>query len=423
MGKEATERLEVRIGLCTAKGRRPQNEDHAGVYTGTEEEQGHSGIIAAIADGVGGAKGGRVAAELAVRCFIDGYLSQPETLGIRRAAAQSIEAANGWIHGMGRIDPALEGMASTFTALIMRGREAHALHVGDTRLYRLRDDCLTLLTGDHTLSGAGRSNVLTRAIGAASAIQIDYVVEEMRVHDRFLLCSDGVHGVLLDRQLYEELARRTAPDETATQVVNAALAARSADNATALVIDIVGLPAANFAQLRLSAAALPIVPPPSPGARIDGIFLTGILADGRYCRVFRGVDETTQQAVIIKFPKTSIARDEILRQAFLRESWIAKHVHSPFVGECIELRGGRQKCLYTVMPLYDGETLERRLLRQPPLRLAAGLSISIKLAKGVASLVLAYTRSDRRCMDERSGLVSDVVRLRSFSPSRSALRQ
>lgn len=384
--KRAADHLEVRVGLCTEQGRRPRNEDYAGIYIGTAEEQNCFGIIAAIADGVGGAKGGRVAAELGVRGFIDGYLSQAETRGVQQAGAQSLEAVNRWTHAIARIDPTLQDMACTFTALILRGRQAHIMHIGDTRLYRLRDDRLTLLTDDHTLSGAGRSHILTRAIGTASAIQIDYATEEMRVHDRFLLCSDGVHGVLPDRHLCEELARRTAPDEAAVQIVNAALTARGGDNVTALVIDIVGLPAANFADLQLSAAALPIVPPPSPGATIDGYLLGAILADGRYSRVFQGVDEITQQAVIIKFPKPSVAGDAVLRQAFLRESWIATRVRSPFVGECIETPAGRQNCLYTVMPFYAGETLERRLLGPQPIRLPSGLGISIKLAKAVAAI-------------------------------------
>ena len=376
----------MRAGLCSERGRRPRNEDYAGIYTGTPEEQGRFGIIAAIADGVGGAKGGRVAAELGVRCFIDGYLSQAETRGVRQAVGRSLEAVNRWTHAIARVDPTLRDMACTFTALVLRGREAHVMHVGDTRLYHLRNDGLTLLTNDHTLSGAGRNHILTRAIGTASAIQIDYAIEEMRVHDRFLLCSDGVHGVLPDRRLCEELARRTAPDEAATQIVNAALAARSGDNVTALVIDVVSLPAANFVDLQLSAAALPIVPPPSPGATIDGYQLGAILADGHYSRVFQGVDKITQQAVIVKFPKTTVAGDVVLRQAFLRESWIATRVRSPFVGECIEMAAGRQNCLYTVMPFYEGETLERRLLKPPSIRLASGLRISINLAKGVASL-------------------------------------
>src|SRR5713101_4161992 len=175
------DRLEIRVGLCTARGRRPQNEDYGGVYLGTAEQQARLGIIAAIADGVGGAKGGRVAAELAVRTFIDGYLSQSETRGVRQASARGLEAANRWIHAMGRSDPALQDMACTFTALVLRGRLAHIIHIGDTRLYRLRDDRLSLLTNDHTLSGTGRSHILTRAIGSAPAIPMDCATGEVRV--------------------------------------------------------------------------------------------------------------------------------------------------------------------------------------------------------------------------------------------------
>ncbi|MCI0598273.1 MAG: protein kinase [Beijerinckiaceae bacterium] len=382
----ALDRLEVRVGICTEQGRRPQNEDYAGIYSGLADERARFGIIAAIADGVGGSKGGRVAAELAVRGFIDGYLSHGGTRGVHQAAARSLEAVNRWTHSIARNDPDLQDMATTFTALVLRGRQAHIMHIGDTRVYRLRDGWLSLLTEDHALSGAGRSHILTRAIGPAPAIQIDYSMEEMRVHDRFLLCSDGVHGVLPDRLLHEELSRRTAPDDAASQVVNAAISARSGDNLTAVVIDIVDLPAGNLSDLGLSAAALPIVPPPGTGATVDGFLLGAILADGRYSRVFRAVDEAAKRAVIIKFPKPSVAEDAVLRQAFLRESWIATRVRSPWVGECIEMPAGRQNCLYSVLPFYEGETLEQRLIKPPPIRLALGLDIAIKLAKGVAAL-------------------------------------
>ena len=66
-------------------------------------------IVAAVADGVGGHKGGREAAELTVRCFLDAYYSLPETLGVRRIASRALEAANSWIYAQGRVDPKLSG--------------------------------------------------------------------------------------------------------------------------------------------------------------------------------------------------------------------------------------------------------------------------------------------------------------------------
>src|SRR5258708_6349198 len=118
-------RLEFRFGIATEQGKRERNEDYVAFYAGTGDQQARLGSVAAIADGVGGAKGGRVAAELAVRAFIDGHLSQNPLLGLRRNCARTVEAVNRWINALGRRDRMLEGMACTLTALILRGRQMH----------------------------------------------------------------------------------------------------------------------------------------------------------------------------------------------------------------------------------------------------------------------------------------------------------
>ena len=132
-------RLELRLGICSERGARPRNEDFAAAWLG---EAGRRGAVAALADGIGGARGGRVAAELAVRGLIDGLLGQSEALPVRRTAGCAIEAMNGWIHAKGRSDPELAGMGCTLTAVVLRGRRMHLLHVGDSRLYRFRDGLL-----------------------------------------------------------------------------------------------------------------------------------------------------------------------------------------------------------------------------------------------------------------------------------------
>jgi hypothetical protein len=85
----------------------------------------------------------------------------------------------------------------------------------------------------------------------------------VQVHDRYLLCTDGVHGALPARILRSELVRRASPDETARAIVDAAYAARSGDNATALVLDVLKLPPTSQSDLELAIAALPILAPPS----------------------------------------------------------------------------------------------------------------------------------------------------------------
>ena len=187
------------VGFCSDKGPREQNEDFAAAVIGAELPEPRREVVAGIADGVGGAKGGRVAAETAVRGFLDGFWDLPETMEVRRAAARIVNALNGWINALGRQDPALKGMACTLTALVMRGRVAHVIHVGDTRAYRLRRDRLTCLTADHAReAGPAQSRVLTRALGAEAEVRLSYAAQPIALHDRFLLSSDGVHGVLSD---------------------------------------------------------------------------------------------------------------------------------------------------------------------------------------------------------------------------------
>jgi serine/threonine protein phosphatase PrpC len=371
----------VGLGCASRQGGRAENQDFAACYVGEPRSQLTIGAMAALADGMGGAQGGRVAAEIAVRGFLDGCLGQPATLGARAA-----DAVNRWIHSLGRSDPALNGMACTLSALLLCGRSAHLVHVGDSRVYRLRDNVLTLLTTDHTLGAPGTTHALTRAVGAQDSLRVDHFKESALLHDRYLICSDGVHGVLSTREIHALLAKRAAPEETAQQLVDTAIAKSDADNATALVLDVLALPATQFADLELASAERPLLAAPASGAIVDGYELGEMLADGQYMRVFRARDSQGGREVVLKFPKPRPGMESLLRAALLREMWIAAHVRSPFVTESVEPSAERRTCLYGVMPFYEGETLEHRLLRRPPVTLAAGLDIAIKLTKAMAAL-------------------------------------
>src|SRR6516165_11073148 len=124
------------VGFASKTGPRNANEDFAGAVSGAELPEPRHEVIAAIADGIGGAKGGRIAAETAVRGFLDGFCDLPETMEVQQAGSRVVAALNSWINSLGRQDPDLAGFGCTFTALVLRGRVAHILHVGDTRAYR-----------------------------------------------------------------------------------------------------------------------------------------------------------------------------------------------------------------------------------------------------------------------------------------------
>jgi serine/threonine protein phosphatase PrpC len=379
--------VQTGVGFASKTGPRKANEDFAGALSGAELPKPRQEVIAAIADGIGGAKGGRVAAETAVRGFLDGFCDLPETMEVQRAGARIVSALNGWINTMGRQDPKLAGMGCTLTALVLRGRVAHLLHVGDTRAYRLSGDRLTCLTTDHVRQdGRGRSHTLTRALGVESDVRLDYATQPVALHDRLLLCSDGVHGFLTEQSIAAILRERSAPEDTAGALVSAALQSGSTDNCTALVLDVVALPRAGSADISDAILRLPAIPAPLVGESIDGFLLKALLSEGRYSRLFGAEDDVEGGTVALKFPKPQLASVDVYRAAFVREAWVGARVHNPWVGRVIELPPGRQTCLYTVMPLYQGELLETRLLRSPALGLEEGRNIAVKLARGVAAL-------------------------------------
>jgi serine/threonine protein phosphatase PrpC len=373
------------VGFASQTGPRERNEDFAGAVFGWELPQPRHDVVAAVADGIGGAKGGRVAAEMAVRGFLDGFCDLPETVEVRRAAATVLNALNSWIHSQARRDGEVTGMGCTFTALVLRGRVAHILHVGDTRAYRLSRDRLTCLTTDHVRAdGTGRSGILYRALGVETEVRLDYATQPLARHDRFLLCSDGVHGVLTPDTIADILRERSASDDSARALVSAALDSGSADNCTALVVDVVELPTVESADIGAAISQLPLMPVPIDGETVDGFLLKVLVSDGRYTRLFGAIDEIEGGEVVLKFPKPQVAAVATYRAAFVREAWVGARVHSPWVGRTIELPPGRQTCLYTVMPLYQGELLETRLTRR--LGLEEGRNIAIKLARGAAAL-------------------------------------
>ncbi len=378
--------LRFEIGFATECGRRPDNQDYAAARVGRPRLDARRDAVAAVADGVGGARGGREAAELTVRCFFDGFFGLPGSLGVQQAAARSLDAVNSWIVAQSHADPRLAGMATTFTSLILSGRAGHCVHVGDSRLYRFREGALEQLTVDHVMGRAEFSHVLLRAVGLDNALRIDHAEFNLCPHERYLLCSDGVHGALKDAKICEILAARHAPDPSAHALVLSALAAGSADNCTAMIVDILDTPPADEEEIRDHFGSLPILPAPEIGNLIDDYRIDGALSDGRYSRLMLAQDLRSGRKVVIKFPQPRVAADRVFRRAFINEAFVASRVRSPWIGEVIEQPPERQTRLYSVMPFYDGETLEQRLQREPRVNLQEGAQIATRLARAVAVL-------------------------------------
>ena len=218
-----------------------------------------------VADGVGGHAAGEVASSVAVSVLAALDEEAPGGDLLERLSS-AVRSANTYLRDMVRGDPDLRGMSTTVTAMLRAGSRFGLVHVGDSRCYLLRGDELQQITHDHTfvqtLIDEGRitpeeadhhpqRSVITNALDGADNLDLDLSVREARVGDRYLLCSDGLSGVVSEDTLRETLAGNASPEDAVERLVELALRGGGPDNITAIVADVV--------EVDASPSAVPVV--------------------------------------------------------------------------------------------------------------------------------------------------------------------
>ena len=374
--------LQIAVGFASAAGRRPDNQDFGAIDLGSPQERTLQGVLAALADGAGGGEGGRAAAELAVRTFIEGYRSQSALAGVGPAAIKALEPYNQWLHAQAQTAPGLLGAAATFTAAVLRGRDATILHAGDSRAWCFRAGALSLLTEDHAALQPDGGQRLLRALGLEPSLRLDVIAQRLETHDRLLLTTDGVHGALTWRALTQLLDRRQAPQADVEAIVAAALDAGGHDNATAILIDIIETPASDYSAIVAEMESLPARPPPGPGDIVDGFEILRPIAESQTTRLFLAKDGRNLAALKFPKPEASTPAD---RDRFMREVFLGQHIAHAAIGAALPLADGRQSRLYLAMPYHRGETLEHRLQRGP-LPVGEAIAITRQVGRGLSAL-------------------------------------
>lgn len=200
-----------------------------------------------VADGMGGHKGGEVASTSARDDLLRELEGKTPSVA---ALSGAIEEVNRQIYHQQEHGDALTGMGTTLSVLWMSDNFVYIGHVGDSRVYLLRDGEFKQMTLDHSLveqlvregvlteeeaQNHPMRNIITRAIGTDESVEVDVVVEERRKGDLWLACSDGLHGLVDDRQMRDAL-RQYAPEKAADVLLKAALDAGGRDNVTLVIV-------------------------------------------------------------------------------------------------------------------------------------------------------------------------------------------
>ncbi|MBU7597866.1 Stp1/IreP family PP2C-type Ser/Thr phosphatase [Streptomyces sp. P38-E01] len=252
MYPEQTGEVRMSLALRFAAG------SHDGMIREHNEDSGYAGPrLLAVADGMGGQAAGEVASSEVISTIVELDEDVPGS-DILTTLGSSVARANEQLRVMVEEDPQLEGMGTTLTALLWTGQRLGLVHVGDSRAYLLRDGVLTQITQDHTwvqrLVDEGRiteeeatthpqRSLLMRALGSGDHVEPDLSVREVRAGDRYLICSDGLSGVVSHQTLEDTLSSYQGPQETVEELIQLALRGGGPDNITVIIADVLDVDA------------------------------------------------------------------------------------------------------------------------------------------------------------------------------------
>ena len=233
--------LQLHVGHATAAVPGKNNEDFHGIVTPREEREAQfRGIAIAVADGVSGNGGGRLASETVVKSLLRDFYGVPVTWNITVAMDKLLRSINDWLLSENTRHPEYEGMVTTLTMIVFKGNHYHLAHVGDTRVYRRRGDVFKQLTIDHTWQRGDMRHVLKRAVGLDSHLVVDYTDGELIPRDVFLMASDGIWEVLGERIVHEVMQRGGSTQSIADELVERSIKNQvqymGRNDATAVVI-------------------------------------------------------------------------------------------------------------------------------------------------------------------------------------------
>lgn len=374
------------ILISSFSGEKKVNEDYVCFHVGEFKQLNTHGSVLIIADGISGGKGGRVAAELFSRCFLDGYYSSPESLSPEKNVGIIFDAINKWLVSIAKNDRSLEGMAASFCVVIIRAWECYIFHAGDVRCYLLTDGQLQQITSDHVVS-ALYGQYITRAIGLESEFIGEMNKITLSDNDKIIVCSDGLHRFVTLDQLKKSFACPNVNDPSLIRnLINCARLNGSNDDISIGILECLKIPKKNYMFYEAQLDSLPIRKCPRPGDLVDGFVIMSQIHDGYYNKIFLVEPVVSSgKKYVMKFPTHRVSRNKSILNAIAREKWVASVVSSPWIAEAIDNFITLPSQIYLLAPYYNGATLEK-VIHQNNLSFHQRLLIAKKISYGLYEL-------------------------------------
>ena len=393
--------LKISAGQYTDKGRKETNQDFHGIYIPKEPLLTSKGIAIALADGISSSDVSQIASEASVKGFLEDYFCTSETWSVKKSAQRVLMATNSWLHAQTQQSQYRfnkdKGYVCTLSALIIKSTTAHIFHVGDTRIYRLRDSTLEQLTEDHRQWISQQESYLSRAMGVSLQFEIDYQSLSVKHGDIFLLATDGIYEYANSEFMINTISEYGNDLEKAAKaIVDNAYEQGSTDNLTVQIIKVDELPNQEATELYQQLTELPFPPILDARTIFDGYRIIREVHASSRSHIYLAVDGETNTQVIIKTPSIDLRSDPAYLERFLMEEWIARRINSAHVLKpCIQTR--KRNYFYIVTEFIDGQTLTQWMIDNPKPDVETVRGIVDQIAKGL----LAFHRMEMLHQDLR----------------------
>lgn len=393
--------LKISAGQYSDKGRKETNQDFHGVCIPKEPILTSKGIAIALADGISSSDVSQIASKAAVTGFLEDYFCTSETWSVKKSAQRVLIAINSWLHSQTQQSQHRynkdKGYVCTLSAIVIKSTTAHFFHVGDSRIYRLRDNTLEQLTDDHRHWVSSDKSYLSRALGINQQLEIDYQTLPVEKKDIFLLATDGVYEYADSRFIINTInENKNDLDKAAKVIVAEAYEQGSTDNLTAQVIKVDELPSQDANEIYQQLTELPFPEILNARTIFDGYQIIREVHATSRSHVYLAVDDETNTQVIIKTPSIDLRDDPAYLEQFLMEEWIARRINSAHVLKpCLQTR--KRNYFYIVTEFIDGQTLTQWMIDHPKPDVETVRGIVEQIARGL----LAFHRMEMLHQDLR----------------------
>jgi len=381
--------LEITLGSYSSRGIKADNDDCLGYKQPAAHELRNKGIVLAIADGMSSSEAGKEASHACINGFINDYYSTPDSWTVKHSGQKILSALNNWLYSRGhQYYNSARGMVTTLTIIILKSNTAHIFHIGDSRLYRLRDNELEQITRDHRVWVSDEKNYLNRAMGIDLHIDIDYHKLTLEKNDLFILSTDGIHDFLSLAEISQHLLSvncnhsNEGLDQLCLNISQQALANKCDDNLSIQLVKINNLPMAQEQEVLLKALDLPFPPPLEPGMIFEGYKILKELHSSNRTQIYLALPKQSNTQVIVKTPSINFSDDEHFIEQFLHEEWAGKRINSPYVAKVMQFPN-KAESLYYVTEFVDGITLREWMEYHPLPSVDIVLPIVEQIAKGL----------------------------------------